>query len=124
MRRLAPFVILGIGALISSGCDINTSPGRGEKIGQVVKLSKVGIISKTWEGQIIRGGMSGGNGSFGTVPFDFTVEDEDVADSVKKHMENQTEILLSYRTEFIYSLFRSESQGHFLTRIQEVPKKN
>lgn len=39
------------------GCGVNWSNGTGTKIGQVVKLSKQGFMNKTWEGQLIRGGM-------------------------------------------------------------------
>ncbi len=46
-----------------SGCGFSTSPGSGDKIGQIVKISKQGLIVKTWEAQLIRGGMNGGSGS-------------------------------------------------------------
>ncbi|MEI6057916.1 MAG: type II secretion system protein [bacterium] len=106
---------------------INFSHGSGEKIGQVVKFSKQGFISDTWEGQLIRGGMNGGSGSFGTVPFDFTVEGEEMAKIVKQCMHDQTEVIVVYRIEGIYSAFRSESEGHFLATITPLKpdiKKN
>ena len=106
-----------------AGCGLNTSNGTGEKIGQVVKLSKVGMFSKTWEAQLIRGGMSGGSGSFGTVPFDFTVESEKDADKLRGYLESQTEVLLQYRTEGLYSLFRTEGGGHFMVSIEPTKAK-
>lgn len=104
------------------GCGVNSQPGDGQKIGQIVKLSKVGIVKETWEGQLIRGGMSGGSGSFGTVPFDFTVDSIILLPKVQAAMSNQTEVIISYRSEFVYSAFRSDSSGHFLTGIEEVKK--
>ncbi len=103
------------------GC-ANVSHGFGEKIGQVVKLSKQGFICDTWEGQLIRGGMSGGSGSFGTVPFDFTVEGEDLVKQVQGYMKDQTEVVIKYRIEGIYSPFRSESWGHFLISVEPATK--
>lgn len=101
-----------------SGCGLNTSPGSGDKIGQIVKVSKQGMLVRTWEAQLIRGGMNGGSGSFGTVPFDFTIEDDAMAKQAQEYMQNQEEVIIHYRMEGIYSLMRTESGGHFLSTIQ------
>lgn len=106
-------VLFSLVVAFMGACTCNTQPGTGEKIGQVVKLSKVGIRCQTWEGQLIRGGMNGGSGSFGTVPFDFTIERESDAALVQHFMETQTEIRLRYRTDFLRSACASESDNHF-----------
>src|SRR3954464_191807 len=110
-----------IAALLSvvalSACEINTSPGDGEKVGQIVKLSRVGMSSKTWEGEIVRGGFSGGGGVNGQA-FDFTVEDDSLAARVRSFMEAQQEVRIRYRSEGIYSVSRSESGGHFLVSTE------
>lgn len=105
-------------ALIADGCGINTSPGTGTKIGQVVKVTKIGMLSKTWEAELIRGGMSGGSGSFGVTPFDFTIESEEQAKLIEGYMDKQTEIIITYRSEGIYSQFRTDSRGHFLVTVR------
>ena len=110
-------------AVMVTGCGINFSPGTGEKIGQIVKLSQEGLFCKTWEGQIIRGGMSGGNGAFGTVPYDFTIADEELAKKAAEYLQNQTEIILRYRVEFFYYLCDSGSGGHFVTSIEPAKKE-
>jgi len=108
-----------VGSVASfKGCAVNTSPGTGEKIGQIVKLSKQGMMSKTWEAQLIRGGISGGSGSVGGVPFDFTVEKDSDAELIQGFMKNQTEIVIKYRIEGFYGSWRSESKGHFLVSIE------
>ena len=118
MKNVLIYGCIFIFFVIVSGCGINTSPGSGEKIGQIVRINKQGMVNKTWEAQLIRGGMSGGTGSFGTVPFDFTIEDEEVAKQAQEYMQKQTEIVIKYRMEFIYSLFRSDSSGNFLIGIR------
>lgn len=35
-----------------TSCGINTSPGNGEKIGQIVRARKTGIFCKTWGSRI------------------------------------------------------------------------
>lgn len=114
MKKLGAMLIL----LTLFGCGLNGDRGTGEKIGQIVKLSKQGVIVSTWEGQLIRGGMNGGSGSFGTVPFDFTVDDEAMVPKLREYMEKQTEIVIHYRTEGVYAAWRSDSSGHFLVSAE------
>lgn len=114
---LAAIVVGSMG----TGC-VNVSHGKGEKIGQVVKFSQQGFIRDTWEGQLIRGGMSGGSGSFGTVPFNFTVEGSGLVKKVQEYMRDQTEVVITYRIEGVYSPFRSESSGHFLIGVEPAKK--
>ena|SRR3989338_813487 len=120
-RWMAMLFVLLLTVTVSS-CGGNISPGDGEKIGQIIKVSKQGMISKTWEAQLIRGGMVGGSGSFGVVPFDFTIESELVAQKVIEYMQNQTEVLIKYRMEGVYSVFRTDSQGYFLISIEPAKK--
>jgi hypothetical protein len=122
MKSRKSLYFLVLSAAISMGCGINSTPGSGEKVGQIVKLSKQGIISQTWEGQLIRGGMSNGSGTVGTQPFNFTIQDDITAKKVREFMENQTEVVISYNMEGVYSAFRSDSSGHFLTSIEPAKK--
>lgn len=98
-------------------CGLNGSPGEGEKVGQIVKLSRVGMFAKTWEGEIVRGGFSGGAGVNGQA-FDFTIESDTMAQRVKAFMESQREVRIRYRSEGVYSLTRTENGGHFLVSIE------
>ena len=120
IRRVTLLMLIAVVA-ISLGCGLNSSPGTGEKIGQVVKLSRQGMLNATWEGQLIRGGMSGGSGTLGTA-FDFTIEDDAMAQKAMEYMQNQTEVIIRYRMEGIYNLWRTESSGHFLTSIGPAKK--
>ena len=122
MKKQRLVVCLAASLLSLTGCSLNPSPGDGSKIGQIVKVTKIGIFSKTWEAELIRGGMVGGSGSFGMTPFDFTIESEQQAKEVQDFMDKQTEVIITYRSEGFYSLFRTESGGHFLETI--VPATN
>jgi iron complex outermembrane recepter protein len=115
MKKLMLFALVFLAA-----CGINTSPGEGEKIGQIVKLNKQGIFNDTWEAELIRGGMTGGSGVVGIQPFDFTISSDSEADIINTYLKNQTEVVIKYRMEGIWSLFRSESNGHFLVSISPV----
>ncbi len=110
-------IALSIALLALVGCSVNT-PGTGEKIGQIVKLNKQGIVFNTWEAELIRGGMTGGSGSFGMTPFDFTIESEEQAQAIAKYLQNQQEVVITYRIEGICGAWRSDSSGHFLVSVR------
>lgn len=112
MKKAVCMVLM---AMSLSGCINN---GNGEKIGMVTKLAKQGLVFKTWEGEIVRGGLSGGSGVNGQA-FAFTIEDPEVVKQVQSAMEHQQEIKITYESE-LFHFFRSESHGHFLVKIEPI----
>lgn len=98
-----------------SGC---WDMGGGEKIGSITRLQRTGAFCKTWEGEIIRGGLNSGSGVVGNA-FHFTVEDDTLAQQVQKAMEAQQEVKISYRKE-MNSFCRSDSHSVFLTKIEPL----
>jgi hypothetical protein len=122
MKHLSLIASLFVLAFVPGcGCNIH-HPGKGQKIGQIVKLSYGGVFRDTWEGQLIRGGLSDGSGTVGIAPFDFTVEDKALIPIIQGYMSNQTEVIITYQTEGIYSVLRSNSGGDFLLSIQPAKK--
>lgn len=124
VEMLLVLVIVGILGALGFGIAfvVNTSPGTGEKVGSIVKLSEVGIFCKTWEAQLVRGGMANGSGSFGVQPFDFTIENGALVEQVRAAMEASQEVRLHYRTEGV-TFCRSESENHFVTAIEPLGAK-
>lgn len=105
--------------VLAGGCTCAT-PGRGEKIGTIVKMAQTGIICKTWEAELIRGGFSSGSGAMGTVPFDFTLTEAQV-DTVQKLMERNVEVKIHYNSVFVSSACSTDT-GHFLESITPLAK--
>jgi hypothetical protein len=103
-----------LAALLLTGC---WETKNGEKIGTVVKLAKEGIICKTWEGEIIRGGMNNGSGSFGTRPFYFTVESPELLKKIQNALDSQKEIKIKYHQELI-TFCRTETDDYFIDDIE------
>jgi predicted small secreted protein len=118
MKKL--LLCVAVCALLGAGCQVNDEPGFGRKIGQITKLSHVGLFAKTWEADLIRGGLQGGSGVTGGGTFHFTIENDDQRKAAQDALENQTEVIIDYRTEFLCSSFRTGS-GHFLVTI--TPKQ-
>lgn len=101
-----------------SGC---WTTQKGEKIGTLVKLAQEGIIFKTNEAELIRGGMNGGNGGFGVKPFFFTIENNDLLPTMQNALDGQKEIKIHYHTE-LFVLFRSDSDNNFLDSVEVMNK--
>ena len=108
-------------AALMTGCGVNTNNGDGSRTGQFVALHKKGLFVKTWEAELIKGGMSGGSGSFGVAPFWVTVP-ENMAAQVQSNLDNSTEVEIKYHTAGIYSLFSSDSDGDFLLTIEPAKR--
>jgi len=119
MNKTLKVAVAALIAVSLSGC---LEVSQGEKVGIITKIAKQGVFCKTWEGSIVRGGFSGGSGANGQA-FDFTVADEATAKQIVDAMENQQEVKIHYRAEFV-SFCRSDAQSHFLTKVEVVgPKK-
>lgn len=114
-------IIILLMTMMKSKIGINLSHGTGEKMGNVVSINYRGLMKPTWEAQIIRGGISDGSGAFGT-PFNFTVEDPALLAKLQEYSKAKDEVVIRYRIEGLYSPFRSESGGNFLTDIEPAKK--
>jgi len=78
-----------------SACGGGISSGSGKKIGQVVKMGQYGMICDTYEGELMRGGLTGGTGVNGN-SFHFSVKRKKLFDKLSAAMEAQQEIEVSY----------------------------
>lgn len=127
---LAVIVMIFLGLAVLPLLAKNEKPGQGDKIGVVVRINEQGrlwrgsfgfiSLCKTWEGQLIRGGLDDGSGAFGVAPFDFTVPTNELAEKVKHYMLAQTEVVVKFSTDYIYFKCNSESSGNFLISIEPI----
>ena len=115
IRSVLTFLLIATSSILLTGC---WDMGGGEKIGSITRLQRTGVFCKTWEGEIIRGGLNSGSGVVGTA-FHFTVEDDALAQQVQKAMEAQQEVKISYHQEG-FTLCRSDSGDDFLTKIEPI----
>lgn len=101
-------------ALTLSGC---WETENGEKIGVIVKISKEGSFIGTWEGELIRGGMNNGSGSFGK-SFHFTVEYTELLQTLNTALDSQKEVKIRYHKEALAFPWRSDSDNYFLDNVR------
>lgn len=112
--------LLGLSLLATvllTGCG---EVAQGTKVGQVVKVNEAsGLMCKTVEVEIIRGGFNAGSGAMGG-SLHFTIEDDkELVDLVKKAMLDGSEVEVNYRQEFA-TFCRSDSNGTFGTNVKLV----
>jgi hypothetical protein len=90
-----------------------------QKNGTLVKLAKSGMINKTWEAEIVRGGSyTGGTGVQGA-PFDFTISDPALLPKVQDAFDNQREVRITYHQSWP-SFWSSDSGGNYLDSIEVI----
>jgi hypothetical protein len=85
----------------------------------VVKLGKRGAFCKTWEAEIIRGGLNNGSGGVSATAFEFTIEDERLVQLVQNAFDKQYEIKVDAHAEAA-SFCRSDSNSMFATAITKM----
>lgn len=93
------------------------STTNGEKIGNIVQVERKGFLFKTWEGESIKGGMSNGNGSFGTEPFNFTIDDSSILKIAQEAMYKQREVKISFKSRKRCLISSETNNCMFVTNI-------
>lgn len=115
--------IATIAMVLMVGCGYGITNGTGKKIGQVVKIGEYGAVCTTYEGELMRGGFSGGTGVNGQ-SFHFSVKDKILADELTKIMEGQQEIEVTYEKSMLSGPCSGDA-GVWVTsyRILSVPQR-
>ena len=107
-------VIVFMLSILQAGC---WEYADGEKVGTIIKMERSGLLCKTWEATMVRGGFTDGSGVAGTTISHFTIEDGRDVMTVRVFMEAQTPVRVRYREEVV-SFCRSDSANVFLTSIE------
>ncbi len=92
--------------LLMAGC---WETSKGVKLGTIVKCANEGVLIKTYECELIRGGLNDGSGSFGR-SFHFTVPSALVS-MASDALESQREVKLSYHQELL-TLWRTKTEDN------------
>jgi hypothetical protein len=90
----------------------------GTKVGIITKLARQGLFAKTYEGQIIRGGLNSGSGALGA-PFDFTVENDAVREKLQEAMDKNQEVKIYYHKE-AFTFTAQKSKSFFVDKVEVV----
>lgn len=100
MRNVILFLVLFVGVAVGAtgctGCGQNYSEG--ERSGVILKVSKKGVVFKSWEGELNLGGSTVGEGGI-VVPniWRFSVTNQLIADGVQEAARSGKRVTLQYK---------------------------
>jgi hypothetical protein len=114
MRALRLSALLLMIPLLS-GC---WTTEEGEKVGNIVKISREGAFVSTWEVTLIRGGMNDGSGAFGASS-QYTVENDKLAFKLQQLMGEKKQVTIKFHKEAFWHPWRTDSLGYFLDDVAE-----
>jgi hypothetical protein len=116
-------VVIGVGVAVAAiaGYFTFTNYSDGVRSGQVVKFSHKGSVPgcKTWEGELVLGGLRGGvatDGSGANV-FRFTVSDSKVIKEIQKKLDSGDHATLTYAQPH-WNLPCTTDTGYFVTSVK------
>jgi hypothetical protein len=98
------------------------SYSEGYRAGKVMKISRKGVIFKTWEGQLNVEGITSSTGKASgslTSTWEFSVEDhhKDVIDSIQKAMDADKRVKLHYEEKFYTYPWRGDTK-YLITKVE------
>ena len=93
----------------------------GFRVGVPVKLSKKGVLVKTYEGQLNIGGLTSGNQGVIPTQWDFTVDDSkvEVFQGIENAMEQGVRAKLYYNEKYIKLPWRGDTK-YFVHKVELI----
>ncbi len=118
IELLAGICIVGIlGALLFGGVRGCSTYSEGSRVGTITKFSLKGVNFKTWEGELLMGGMrttfDGNGGSHFTANiWEFTVDKDrkDLIDAIQNAMDHNRTVRVNYEEKGIVSPFAGNTR--------------
>lgn len=106
-----------------SGCSVSD----GSRAGVVTKFSRKGRFSKSYEGELVLGGIRShtdahGNSSVGLNTWEFSVLDEKIAGQVRHALRDGSRVELEYHQTLLHNPFERET-SYIVTAVNQLEGK-
>ncbi len=111
-------ILLAIMITMMTSCSLH-NPCEGRKIGYIVKLAEEGVLFKTTEGELVRGGLQDGTGTLGG-SFNFVIKEYETKKLAEYYMRNNIEVIISYKIPMLGIKTQFESEPNFVYDIKPV----
>lgn len=95
----------------------------GERVGNVVKLMKKGVIFKTWEGTLDMGiyqGAAPNKGNVANTIWEFSVPSEEIAKKIQKANETGNRVSLQYNEKYMRFWWKGFTK-YWVTDVRIIP---
>jgi hypothetical protein len=111
-------LVLLIGSIFLFG-----SYSEGSRAGTIVKLSRRGVLVKTFEGQLNLGGFSGETGSPASSLWDFSVSNgkKEVIQQLEEASLNGKRVKLYYKEKFVQWSLLGDTR-YFIYKVESAPQ--
>lgn len=103
--------------LFCVGCGRGLDYSDGSRQGTIVKFSKKGVFCKTWEGEMVLGGLRSSEGGAVANVWEFSVIDEKLVPLVQQAADSGERIKLSYHQGLFTGVCISNSD-YFVTSVE------
>jgi hypothetical protein len=113
MKKVKPLILFACSMFLSGCYETET----GDKVGQIISVRRSGIIFKTWQCTLVRGGFQDGSGSQ-SGKMELTIERDDVLKKIIEAMESRRLVRINYHQEFFCMPCRSGTDGVFLDGVE------
>jgi hypothetical protein len=118
-KQLITAALTTLLTLILTAC----SYADGEKVGSIVKIAKEGVIFKTNEVELIRGGLDDGTGVIGT-PFYSTIDNPALLPIAYQALEENKEVKIKYHSNYFAPFSSGNRENNFVDSIEIIYKGN
>lgn len=95
----------------------------GEKAGNILSISRKGVLIKTWEGKLDLGILQAAQPKVGTVEntvWPFSVASDEIALKIQEATKHGNRVVLKYEEKFMKLFWVGESK-YIVTDVQEIP---
>ena len=115
---VAIIAIFGAMVLGLAGCGV-FSRSTGKRVGTVTKFSYKGLMFKSYEGELVMGGLNAGG--YGNV-WSFSVQDPKVAEAIDQDMASNLPVVLTYEQTLGRNPF-AQNTTYLVTGVTVAPKQ-
>ena len=106
-------------AVASVACGRGCGYSDGERVGTVTKLSRKGVVCKTWEGEMVMGGLrSGAEGAVANV-FYFSVDRPELVQPLQIALNSGRRVKITYY-EGVFSGVCYGNSWHFVEAVEPL----
>ena len=114
------FITIAVSTLIFTFV-IYVNFSEGKRAGELIKMSKKGVIFKTYEGQLNTGGFSDGSGDITSSIWHFCVKasNEEVLQDIDDAIDGGYRVKLYYEEKYMDVFFLGETK-YFVSKVERV----
>lgn len=100
---------------------LNFEYSSGNRVGTITKFSKKGYVFKTWEGELMMGGLRPSGDGQSVVPnvFLFSVTDPAVCEQIDQAMTKGNRVKVHYQQVWVAGMAKGET-SYFIKKVEEV----